>query len=130
MRDELAKRVGKRGPFSATFERTGVKDTRFGREVTMLFRDVRDEAGTVVTDHVWFIQGKQARELKLRKGERVQFEATVAPYMKRNPEFEYGDEDSGAYKVRDYRLIYPAKMRREGEKDWRQAPLFSGEQTL
>jgi len=65
MRDELAKRVGKRGPFSATFVRTGISSNFWGKKVTVLLRDVRDEAGTQVADHLWFIQGDQMRELKL-----------------------------------------------------------------
>lgn len=128
MRKELAKRVGRRGRFSATFERTGVHKDQWGTKVTMLFLDVRDEAGTVVADHIWFVQGKQSRELKLRKGERVKFLATVAPYRKRNPEREFDDEAS--YKVLDYRLTYPSNLCRLSDQSYQSLPLFSGEQVL
>lgn len=128
MRDELAKRLGTRGPFSATFVRTGISNSDWGKKVTMLFRDVRDEAGTQVTDHLWFLQGKQARELRLKPGERVNFVATVGRYTKRNPDRDFDPDEP--CRVRDYRLIYPSNMRRQGEKDFREWPLFAGEQEL
>ncbi len=119
MREELKDRVGRRGSFTATFKRTGIRKNSFGVAVTVLFIDLRDEAGTLVTDHLWFLRGKQMDELKLQPGERISFEATVTSYYKRAPRdgADYPDWDDDAGRVeKDYKLIYPTRMKRVGEQ--------------
>lgn len=102
MREELAKRDNLRGVFTATFAHYGKRTQYRGPDkLTLLFRDVQDEAGNVVTDHLWFTSCKQWEALRLVEsiGERVRFEARVRPYWK-----GYHDD-----RRRDYRLSHPTK---------------------
>lgn len=113
MREELAKRLGTRGEFRATFHRKGARRNSYGTTVTALFLDVRDSAGVVVTDHLWFYWGQQMERLKLERGDRIRFIATVSRYTKRDrgTDFEMGwEEDELRRFVTDYRLIYPSNM--------------------
>ena len=123
MREQLKDRVGKRGEFHATFQRTGIRRTQWGVAVTALFIDVRDERDQQVADHLWFMLGAQMQRMRLKLGDEVRFVATVAPYLKHNPEFDGFDED-GPFRVEDYRLIYPSNMRKLGEATARALPLF------
>jgi hypothetical protein len=102
MRQELKAREGKRGRFSGTVARFGQKPAYKGPPiVTMLLRDVRDEQGTQVTDHLWFTVRKQLKELNAQPGDKIEFEARVRPYRKGyrgrrededlpSPSFDYG----------------------------------------
>ena len=124
MREELKKRVGKRGEFHATFHRTGVRRTDWGVSITALLVDVRDEAGTQVCDHLWFLMGKQMQALGLCPGDRVRFVATVASYRKRDKDFDPFDDHDARRCVTDYRLIYPSNMRKLSAPPERSLPLF------
>lgn len=93
MREELAKREGRRGAFTATFQRKGHRTNRWGTLLTALLLDIRDEAGVLVADHAWFIWGQQMQSLQLKPGDRIRFVATVAPYFKRSHDFDWVEED-------------------------------------
>lgn len=122
MREELAHRNGRRGEFRAVLKRTGGKRNSHGYYVkTALFVDVRDEANTLVADHLWFNWGKQMDGLKLQPGDRVRFTATVATYHKLNRDRDW-DDDESRYVV-DYRLMFPRSMRVLG-RDAESLPLF------
>ena len=130
MREELAKRVGRRGRFTATFKRTGIRKSQYGVSVTVLLVDLRDEAETQVTDHLWLIEGKQIADLNLQPGERISFVATVAAYYKRPPrdaqDFSKWDRDDIGVFEKDYKLVYPTAIARVmGEQ--RALPLFAEE---
>jgi hypothetical protein len=112
MREALKDRVGRRGEFTAQFKRRGVAASGWGIKVTMLFIDVRDEAGTVVADHIWFKMGKQMDELKLEPGDRIRFMATVDTYQKRNKDDAWDDDEPRH--VTDFRLVHPSNVRRMG----------------
>lgn len=103
MREELAKRSGLRGRFTATY--TGRRErSSAGHIVVMcLFVDVRDELGTEVTDHVHFTLGKWNEDLQ--PGDTVSFEARVSPYWK-----------GYIHRTRDYRLSHPTNVRK-----WRES---------
>lgn len=115
MRTELQKRNGQRGEFEATFERYGRTTVKipniYGRGrardmevVTLLFKDVKDSTGAVVTDHLWFKSCKQWAALGLKPGDQVRFEARVMPYEK-GYVGRYEDESG---RVTDYKLAFPA----------------------
>ena len=123
MREQLKDRIGLRGEFHATFQRTGIRKTQWGVNVTALFTNVCDERGAQVSDHLWFMFGARMQQLHLKLGDEVRFVATVAPYLKHNPEFD-GFEEDGPFRVTDYRLIYPSNMRKLGEATARALPLF------
>jgi len=61
MRDKLGKMYGQRKRFSGVFERQGKKPAYRGwgtagngYDETVLLRDIRDETGCIVADHLWF----------------------------------------------------------------------------
>jgi hypothetical protein len=77
---------------------------------TALFVDVRDEAGTLVTDHLWFTVGMQIAALDLHPRESIEFEARVTQYWKGRVG---GDRYSDfLQREKDYRLSYPTNFRK------------------
>lgn len=113
MREELKSREGKRGKFSGTVARFGQKAAYKGAPiVTVLLRDVRDEQGTQVTDHLWFTVRKQLRELGLAPGDKVEFMARVMPYLK-GYRGRREDDDLPAPGI-DYGLRNPTQIKKVG----------------
>lgn len=107
MRERLQKSNGRRGTFTGTFERTGIK-TSFGHpKETVLLRDIRDEGGAIVTDHVWMNMTAGFRALDLRPGDVVRFDARVRPYTK-----GYRGHREDVYRPVevDYKLSHPTRM--------------------
>ncbi len=126
MRKELRARVGRRGRFSATFRRFGVRRHREHAERTALLLDIRDESGAIVADHIWVLVGVHFGNLNLTPGDEVFFSARVTKYRKRNPD-AIDDEDPPF--VEDYRLSHPSKVSKLGAPVVRPMPLFDqGEQ--
>lgn len=83
MRKELGKIEGTRTKFTATIARLGTKQNFRGpSSETVLFTDVRNEAGELMTNHVWFTIGKQLAPVVHHVGKRVAFEARVKGYTK------------------------------------------------
>ena len=122
MRSELQPRNGRRGRFTATVSRFGQASGWEGRLVkTLLFTDVRDESGAVVTDHLWFKVGLWSGNLK--PGDRVEFEARVRPY-KAGYRGHREDDDLPPPRI-DYRLAFPSKVRKITENP-PPMPLFGG----
>lgn len=113
MREELAKREGARGEFSATFERYGRKTGWKGREeTTLLFANVQDASGLSVADHIWFRMTKEFERLCLRPGEKIKFNARVRPYWKG---YEgRGEFEDGCGQEKDYGLSFPTKVQTLG----------------
>lgn len=83
MRKALGKMEGTRTKFTATIARLGRKNNFKGpSSETVLFTDVRNEAGELVTTHVWFTIGQQLASVVHHVGKKVSFEARVKPYTK------------------------------------------------
>lgn len=111
MRNELQKREGRRGTFTALFLRFGQKAAYKGAPiVTALFVDVRDDAGQLVTDHLWFKVGRQFAALRMEAGDKVQFEARVASYVKGYRGRRDDWDEEGGISV-DYCLKFPTRVR-------------------
>lgn len=123
MRKELRDRVGRRGRFSATLRRFGVRQGPHPT-TTALFVDVKDESGQIVTDHIWMVVGKQLRALHPQPGDEIFFVARVTKYWKRNPEYD-GDDDYAPYRIQDYRLSNPTHIRKLGVEVAAEMPLFA-----
>ena len=106
VREALAPLQGQKSLWFCTFEKFGWKRFR-GRYVgkTLLFVNVRDKDGKVVTEHLWFRMSKGFEKLDLKKGDEVAFHARVDTYVKgyrrRNAD---GFREGG---VEDYHLEYP-----------------------
>jgi len=82
MREELKKINEVRSTFTATFERMGTKSSFGHPKPTMLFKDVRNQTGEIVAEHLWFNYTKGFMELDLQVGNVVQFDARVKAYEK------------------------------------------------
>lgn len=83
MRKRLRDLRDQRRVFRATFDRLGLKNGYRGRALqTVLLRDVRDEKGVHLTDHIWlnFTKGFQAAELT--PGAEIEFDARVKKYRR------------------------------------------------
>lgn len=110
MRTELGKLNQVRKKFRAVFEREGKKANWHGySEPTVLLRNVVDESGKTVTDHIWFTKTKTFDALGiLRKGDVIEFEARVTDYVKGYVTNGY----SIGKRMKDYKLSRPTKVRR------------------
>lgn len=82
-REELKARAGKRGTFTAVFVRFGSKRAYKGPPLkTALFEAVKNTAGVLVADHLWFTVYKTLDSAGLEPGDRVEFKATPEAYKK------------------------------------------------
>jgi len=83
MRQTLATRDGERAPFQGTFERFGTKIGWQGRTLkTVLLKNICDETGKPICDHLWFNLTRAFAALNLQPGDVVQFDARVQEYVK------------------------------------------------
>jgi hypothetical protein len=109
MRRKLANTEGERKLFSATFSRVGKKRNYHGyNEDTLLLTNVRDvETNEIVADHVWFTYTNAFDKLRLKEGDRLEFEARVKEYKK-----GYVNRSLKINQSRkDYKLSYPTKIK-------------------
>jgi hypothetical protein len=128
MREELKAREGKRGKFSGTVARFGQKPAYKGPPiVTMLLRNVCDEQGTQVTDHLWFVVRKQLKELNAQPGDKIEFTARVKPYVK-GYRGRRESEDLPSPSV-DYKLSHGTQFNKVGSMPAELVglPLFEGQ---
>ena len=109
MRTTLKKLEQVRKKFRGVFQREGKKTNWHGyAEPTILLRSITDEAGKVVTDHLWFSKTKTFDALgKLEQGDVVEFEARITPYRKGYVNRHIKIDQSST----DYKLSRPTKLR-------------------
>ena len=111
MRKLLKQQEGRRGEFRATVAQFGTKSAFRGPDPpTMLLKDVKDETGQIVTDHLWMTVGTQLSRLNVQVGEEIVFVARVTRYekgYKGSREYVFAPPPST-----DYRLSYPTRMRK------------------
>ncbi|OLZ11788.1 hypothetical protein [Sulfobacillus thermosulfidooxidans] len=101
-----------RATFTATFKRFGQKPAFRGNPITtLLFVDVLDDQGQLVTDHIWFSLTKGFQQVHLEPGDRIQFEARVKEYLKGYRGYRE-DVRLEHPLVPDYKLSYPTKIRK------------------
>jgi len=116
MRQQLEKIEDERLTFVGVFERYGTKTNWNGYpENTILLKDIKNQLGKNVTDHIWFSLTKGFQNLgKLENGDIVQFQARVKPYTKgyvgRN-EFDMVVDEREI----DYKLNNPTKIEKIGK---------------
>lgn len=125
MREKFKSCEGVRAAFTAEFVRFGSKTAYKGPDlVTLLFKDVRNEQGVVMTDHLWFTTCGQWIALDLKPGDKVAFDARVRSYRKG---YEGRGEDGyEGYQETDYKLSHPTKARKLGVQALVEAlPLFA-----
>jgi hypothetical protein len=107
MRKELEKisDTNMRARFTGVFERYGVKRGWRGQEEeTILLKNIKDEDGNIIADHLWFNHTLGFWSLgELTRGDVISFVARATLYRK------------GVYGCRtefDYQLSRPTKIRR------------------
>lgn len=108
MRTTLKKLDQVRKKFRGVFQREGKKINWNGySEPTILLRSITDEAGKVVTDHLWFSKTKSFDALgKLEQGDVIEFEARITPYLKGYVNRRSKIDQSST----DYKLSRPTKV--------------------
>ena len=108
MRTELAKMEEVRDTFTGTFVRYGEKHGYKGPMPTVLLKNVHDQSGKEVCDHLWFNLTKGFASLNLKGGELVEFRARVKEYVKGYQGRRY---DVDVPVEADYKLSHPTKLR-------------------
>ena len=110
MRRALAAREEERATFTGTFERFGTKNGWQGRQdQTILLKDICDQSGTRVCDHLWMNATKAFGLLTLQTGDIVQFDARIKPYLKGY--FGRREEVWKPIEV-DYKLSHPTRVKK------------------
>ncbi len=108
MRTEQVPHLNQRATYQGRVAGFGSKPAYRGNpRPTMLLVDVRDAAGRVVTDHLWFTIGQRLAALQLAVGDQVQFDARVTTYAKSYK----GRQQGGKPVALGYRLSYPTLRR-------------------
>ena len=88
MRRALKSLEGVRTAFHGTVAQFGMKSGYSGRYLpTLMLKDVMDSAGNLVTDHLWFLVGKQLAALHLQMGDGISFQARDTAYEKDDKDY-------------------------------------------
>jgi hypothetical protein len=108
VRKELAKQIGERKKFQATFVRFGKKTNYQGfAEETVLLKNIVDlESNKIVTEHVWFTYTKNFQQIPLATGMHIEFEARIKKYTKGYKNSRYKID----HRTEDYKLSHPTKI--------------------
>lgn len=108
MREKLQEINQVRATFTGTFERLGTKTSYGYTKQTVLLLNVKNAAGEVVTDHLWFNLTKGFDRLGLTCGDTVQFDARVRKYIKGYRGWRDDVYDKPV--ETDYKLSHPTKL--------------------
>ncbi len=82
VRKALQANEGKTGLYTGEFIITGSKHGYKGNIVTIIWKDVKNETGQIVADHLWSNMTKAFKQADLKPGDLVEFRATVKKYIK------------------------------------------------
>ena len=109
-RKALGANEGKRDLYTCEFIKTSSKPGYKGNIVTILWKDVKDETGRIVADHLWSNMTKGFEQADLKPGDLVEFKATVTEYIKgyRGRREDVFDKPI----TTDYRLSRPTNIRK------------------
>ena len=105
MRTAMKKRVGERIKVKGTFERFGTKRGFRGPLETILLKDIEDEHGELLSDHVWFTRGRSWPVLK--RGDTVSLVARIEEYERG---YNGRRDDVLSATSLDYKLTRPTKI--------------------
>ena len=95
--------------FTAEVVRFGKKNGWTGPVDTILVKNVRHGDETVC-DHLWFTCGKRFKDLNLKEGDHISFNARVSSYIKGYRGFREDVYDHPVSK--DWRLSFPSSIRK------------------
>lgn len=106
--------------FTGIFERFGLKDGWQGvSETTVLLRDIRNDWGKIVCDHLWFNYTKGFQRLgELKQGDIIEFQARIMPYVKGY--INYREETDN--RELDYKLSYPTRLKKHQKQEAEKTP--------
>jgi|ERR1035437_1341536 hypothetical protein len=107
MREKLQQIEEIRTEFSGTFVRFGEKNGYLGPLKTILLKDVKDNDGNMVTDHLWFNFTKGFAKMNLQEDDTVYFNGRVKEYTKGYRGWREGVERNIET---DYKLSHPTKI--------------------
>ena len=107
MRELLKEIKNVRATFTAEFVRYGTKSGYVSNIETLLFKNVKDLEGKLLTDHIWFTTNKSFDKLKLNVGECIKFDARVKNYEKGYKGYR---EDVYIPIAQDFKLSHPTKI--------------------
>ena len=93
--------------FIGTYEKEGLKNNKFGTSKTVLLRNIKDDKGKYLCDHLWFNKTKGFRDANLRKGDIVSFNGRVSSYVKGYSSIE---SYTAPFEL-DYEIVYPTKVK-------------------
>ena len=101
----MKNRDGERLKITGIFERFGTKNGFRGPVETLLLKDIRDEHGEFLSDHIWFTRGSSWPVLK--SGDTVALTARIEAY-----ERGYNGHRSDVYVEHsfDYKFSRPTKI--------------------
>lgn len=110
MRSVLKKYLGLRFKVYAEVDKFGQKSAYRGLpKTTILLKDIKDENGVTLTDHLWLTVGKRIDKHSLTPGDLIEFDGRVTEYVK-----GYQGSRWGVYAPieKDYRLSNPTRIRK------------------
>jgi hypothetical protein len=108
MRKELGASENVRATFTATFIRFGSKHQHQGTTATtLLFQEIKNDAGITVADHLWFTMTRGFEDCRLQPGDRIRFEARIKSYSKGYRGFQKALQTKTNY---DYKLSHPTRI--------------------
>lgn len=109
MREKLQALEGIRSIFTGEYIKVSGKKEHSGTGPAVLLRNIKDQNGLLITDHIWMNYSHVIQVLQLQEGEQIIFQARVGKYRKG----KYGQFE-------DYKLYYPSNIQRYGQH------IFSG----
>lgn len=112
-RKVLGANDGERNLYTGEFVRVGFKNGFKGPVKTVLLKDVKDENGQLVTDHLWFNMTKGFEAANPEPRDIVEFMGKAEKYIK-----GYNGRREDVYKPleSDYKLSRPTKIKNLGKK--------------
>ena len=109
-RKALGANEGKRDLYTCEFIKTSSKPGYKGNIVTILWKDVKDETGQIVADHLWSNMTKGFEQADLKPGDLVKFIGKVEKYTKGYKGRQKYNFDKPI--ETDYKLSRPTKIRK------------------
>lgn len=109
MRKLLKELEGKRMVFIGDFVKVSGKKEHSGAGPAILVRNIKNQAGQLLADHLWIDYCAEVDALQLQEGEQIIFRARVGQYHK-------GKKGQ----LVDYKLHHPTKMQRFGQHIFRE----------
>jgi len=108
-RKKLGKYEDVRMKFTGEFVRIGMKNGWRGvPEETVLIKNILDDKGNLLSDHLWFNRTKAFKEANPNSGDMVEFYGRVKRYMKGYMGWKEDVINEIGY---DFKISYPTRVK-------------------